>query len=389
MSDPTVYARQYNFRNYQTANPTDPLPGDELDIELNEVKDVTDSLNDAIVSLRRSDGSLQNAIVTADSLDESALALIGAGNWTARGIWTTATAYVVGDVVRNTVTGVTTTYVCSTAHTSGTFATDYSAGDWVDLTSARSADLISYDNAISGLTADDVKAALDEIDAKVDLITLPGEIRPYAGLTAPSGWLLCYGQAVSRTTYATLFAAIAVSQSGVRTNGSAIITALTDTTGLVTGMFVSGTGIPAAATILTVDSSTQITLSANATSSGTATVVIGPFGIGDGSTTFNVPDLRGRALIGRDDMGGSAASRVTSGTSGIAATRVGATGGLQTLMAHTHTVDTKGTGTAGTTAAVMKANAAADGTITSNSTGTGASHGNMQPSAVINFIVKT
>src|SRR5512139_3736646 len=28
---------------------------------------------------------------------------------------------------------------------------------------------------------------------------------PYAGLTAPDGWLFCYGQAVSRTTYATLF----------------------------------------------------------------------------------------------------------------------------------------------------------------------------------------
>lgn len=389
MSEPSVYERQYNFRNYQAAFPTDPLPGDEIDIELNEVKSVTDSLGDAINDVRRSDGSLQNAIVTADSLDESALALIGAGNWTPRGIWVTATAYVVGDVVRNTATGVTTTYVCSTAHTSGTFATDYSAGKWVDLTSARASGLISYDPTVSGLTATDVKAALDEIDAKVDLITLPGEMRPYAGLAAPSGWLLCYGQAVSRTTYATLFAAIAVSQSGTRTNGNPIITGLASTTGFVTGMPVSGTGIPAATTISTVDSSTQITLSANATSGGTATVVVAPFGIGDGSTTFNIPDLRGRALIGRDDMGGSAASRVTSGTSAIAATRVGASGGLQTLMAHTHTVDTKGTGTAGTTAAVMKANAASDGTITSSSTGTGASHGNMQPSAVINWLIKT
>lgn len=54
-----------------------------------------------------------------------------------------------------------------------------------------------------------------------------GAIISYGGSTAPSGWLLCQGQAVSRTTYADLFKAI-----------------------------------------------------------GTA------FGSGDGSTTFNVPDLR-------------------------------------------------------------------------------------------------
>ncbi|CAB4139205.1 MdpB Microcystin-dependent protein [uncultured Caudovirales phage] len=36
----------------------------------------------------------------------------------------------------------------------------------------------------------------------------PGEIRMYGGTTAPSKWLLCQGQTVSRTTYAALFAAI-------------------------------------------------------------------------------------------------------------------------------------------------------------------------------------
>jgi len=36
----------------------------------------------------------------------------------------------------------------------------------------------------------------------------PGIMAPYAGATAPGGWLKCNGQAVSRTTYAALFAAI-------------------------------------------------------------------------------------------------------------------------------------------------------------------------------------
>ena len=41
-----------------------------------------------------------------------------------------------------------------------------------------------------------------------DGIVPPGMLAPYAGKTAPEGWLLCDGSAVSRTTYADLFAVI-------------------------------------------------------------------------------------------------------------------------------------------------------------------------------------
>lgn len=47
------------------------------------------------------------------------------------------------------------------------------------------------------------------------------------------------------------------------------------------------------------------------------------------------PDLRGRVVAGLDNMGGSAANRLTAGGSGIAATTLGAVGGAQT-----HTLDT-------------------------------------------------
>jgi microcystin-dependent protein len=55
------------------------------------------------------------------------------------------------------------------------------------------------------------------------------------------------------------------------------------------------------------------------------------YGVGDGSTTFNVPDLRGRVAAGKDDMGGSAASRLssTSITSG-SPTTLGGSGGADT-----------------------------------------------------------
>ena len=45
-----------------------------------------------------------------------------------------------------------------------------------------------------------------QLDGK--LSTLVGEVKYYAGTSVPSGYLLCDGSAVSRTTYANLFAAI-------------------------------------------------------------------------------------------------------------------------------------------------------------------------------------
>lgn len=54
------------------------------------------------------------------------------------------------------------------------------------------------------------------------------------------------------------------------------------------------------------------------------------FGSGDGSTTFNVPDLRGRVAAGKDDMGGSSANRLTAADDGLNGDTLGATGGGET-----------------------------------------------------------
>ena len=54
------------------------------------------------------------------------------------------------------------------------------------------------------------------------------------------------------------------------------------------------------------------------------------FGSGDGSTTFNIPDLRGRVVAGVDNMGGSGASRLTS-ASGMGTGLIGQTGGAETV----------------------------------------------------------
>ena len=75
-----------------------------------------------------------------------------------------------------------------------------------------------------------------------------GGLIPFAGAEAavPDGFLICNGQAISRSTYSTLFTAIGLA-----------------------------------------------------------------YGTGNGSSTFNIPDLRGRFPLGIDNMGGSSANRVT------------------------------------------------------------------------------
>lgn len=54
------------------------------------------------------------------------------------------------------------------------------------------------------------------------------------------------------------------------------------------------------------------------------------FGTGDGSTTFNLPDKRGRISVALDTMGGTASGRITSASGGIDGTTIGAAGGGQT-----------------------------------------------------------
>lgn len=158
-----------------------------------------------------------------------------------------------------------------------------------------------------------------------------GTILSFSGFTLPdANYLFGDGSAPLRATYPALLAANTSAQTGTRTSGSAIVTALSDTSQLVAGTAIEGTGIPAATTILTVDSATQVTMSANATSSGSNTLTFFPYGAGNGTTTFNLPDCRGRYLAGRDNMT-SAASRLTVTYLGKAA-RLGATGGAESKV---------------------------------------------------------
>lgn len=127
---------------------------------------------------------------------------------------------------------------------------------------------------------DGISVSTDTVPAGFDLIP-PGAMMPYAGSTAPDGWLLCDGTAYSRATYANLFAAISTT-----------------------------------------------------------------FGSGNGSTTFNLPNTKGRTLVGAGTGAGggsSASSGVISGGSALTARPLGSWYGTESvtliannLPAHTH-----------------------------------------------------
>lgn len=131
------------------------------------------------------------------------------------------------------------------------------------------------------------------------------------------------------------------------------------------------------------------------------------FGEGDGSTTFNLPDYRGRVGAGRENMATPATTRLNT----LSSSTLGATGGAQThtlttaeMPAHSHTVTDPGhshTYTSGSAIAVedgfgataagafegSTTVAAATG-ITIASTGGGGAHNNVQPTIICNKIVK-
>lgn len=125
------------------------------------------------------------------------------------------------------------------------------------------------------------------------------------------------------------------------------------------------------------------------------------YGVGDGSTTFNAPDLRGRVVAGKDDMGGSgSANRLTNQTGGLDGDVLGATGGTEThtlletqIPAHTHTFGPKTArfGANGQTYSDWQPSAGDSDRNTvsgiTNATGGGLAHNNVQPTIVLNKIL--
>jgi microcystin-dependent protein len=188
---------------------------------------------------------------------------------------------------------------------------------------------LATDSVITAKIQDGAVTAA-KLDAGAVSVLMPtGSIMSFAGSSAPTGYLLCNDTPISRTTYSALFALI-----------------------------------------------------------GTT------YGSGDGSTTFNIPDLRGRVIAGQDDMGGSSANRLTGLAGGVDGDVLGGFGGLEThtlltaeMPSHTHTYNR--TGPSGGASVGGIGDGPDTGIATSTETGLNGAHNNVQPTIILNYIIKT
>ncbi|ODT60982.1 MULTISPECIES: hypothetical protein [Paracoccus] len=68
MADTTPYVRSYSFTNYQADVPDKPLPGDRLDIELDNIADRSKTLTDLVNSGFKVDANLGDIVTVADEI---------------------------------------------------------------------------------------------------------------------------------------------------------------------------------------------------------------------------------------------------------------------------------------------------------------------------------
>ncbi len=123
-----------------------------------------------------------------------------------------------------------------------------------------------------------------------------GTIIDYYGFGSPDHYLYCDGQAISRTQYQQLFEALTNIETVTLTSGSATIT-VADGTIYAAGAPIEGTGIQSN-TIINSISGNVVTMSKTATANGAQALTFFCVSNGDGSTTFNKPELRGLVLAG-------------------------------------------------------------------------------------------
>jgi microcystin-dependent protein len=269
-----------------------------------------------------------------------------------------------------------------------------------------------------------------------------GAVQMYAMNTAPTGWLLCDGTAVSRTTYANLFAAIVPSKGTVTitiaTPGVVSLTSHGFQTGdmiylTTTGALPTGLSQNTIYYVINVTTSTfrLATSAANAaagtaintsgTQSGTHTLRYCPYGLGNGSSTFNVPDMRGRIPIG-GGTGSGLTARVVGTNYGAETVTLdstslpthshtntvsgGSTGGMSANSTHSHSLSTPAgstgtnyyrlydrfaneSNTINTSSADLSHTHTFTPSISNANAGSGGSHANIPPVITMSYIIKT
>ncbi len=67
---PAPYDRQYNFTSYQTANPSDPLPGQKVDQELNAVRSALNATQSRLGEIQADDGAIRTSALNIQVIAE-------------------------------------------------------------------------------------------------------------------------------------------------------------------------------------------------------------------------------------------------------------------------------------------------------------------------------
>lgn len=237
--------------------------------------------------------------------------------------------------------------------------------------------------------------ALNDLNAYLPV----GSVAMFAGLTAPTGWLVCDGSLVSRTTYADLYATIGDAYGG----GDGLTTfALPDLRGRIpAGVGTDADFSPLGKTggakthALTAQEMPSHAHDIAHTHAGPSHTHTGPshthaidhnhaaFTTASGGTHNHVLEMR--------EAGGSIA---TVGKGGGANPESNGGAVLGTNSSHTHSIDvpaftgTSGTGGTGATGASGTGNTGVPSNDNSGLMGNGQAHNNLQPYLAINFIIR-
>lgn len=161
-----------------------------------------------------------------------------------------------------------------------------------------------------------------------------GAIVDFLTPAVPANFLLLNSTAYSRTMYSALFNAMTITQANSTTTSGLNTITVSSTTNIQVGWYISGPGVTIGTTVSVVTSSTSITMSANATaSSGVASLVFSPAPLGDGSSTFNVPNAPGVTTV---NAGGITTTQFARNTTGYIGGEAAHTQLEAELAAHSH-----------------------------------------------------
>lgn len=172
------YTRSQDFAQDERNNVggRSTLRTDQVDAELDAIATTANALRENLALIQRDDGRLRDQSVDLFNLTPTALAALRVAI-RPRGLWTTLTAYVPGDLID--VGG--SSFLCAIAHTSTVFLIDYGLGRWQIFVPSSTAATSAF-TPTPTVVSTNVQDAISEVDAKLRAVTNPLQSAFFGGL---------------------------------------------------------------------------------------------------------------------------------------------------------------------------------------------------------------